>query len=299
MRSTYQHNERFVIMSQWASKGADGDRQLLPIEVSFQERVNSLDGPLFIPVEVKDNGAERFNREVSYLIDAFDAFPRRVDQSFDSTWKAFESTLDGVDDSTWHIKPRLKKVSDQRYIAKEFVDCLCANVPVQTCEYLFKRLVIEKNDNGAYRRVTENKDIAKLLNYMEDKYNVASNTDRRNGAILFRKVLQREKNLIVASDTSFQLEECSLSLLLLSGVLYTNRNDRIHGNSFSPFVSSVASLRTYAHSYFAFVSTYYILLNMWLQQHSDVINGGEEFIRKSLNRNITVAKQMFGRHWNI
>jgi len=235
---------------------------------------------------------------MSYLIDAFDAFPRRVDQSFDSTWKAFESTLDEVDNSTWFINPRVKMVVDQKCVPKETVDYLCANVPVQTCEYLFKRLVFDQKDDEARRRVSKKEDLLKLLGYIENKYDPTNEDDRRRGAILLRRVLRREENLTVASDTNFELEERSLSLLLISGILYTTRNDRIHGNSFSPFVSSVASLKTYTHPYFAFISTYYVLLSMWLHQNPNVINGDRETVKTSMHRNITVAKKMFGRHWS-
>ena len=295
MESTYQHKERFAMMSQWASKGAGYERALLPIELSFQERISTIDKPPFIPVDLRDNGAEPFNRQVSYLIDAFDAFPRRVDQSFDSTWKAFESTLDEVDNSTWHINPRIKKVVDRKCVPKETVDSLCANVPVQTCEYLFKRLVF---DQKVRDRVFKREDLLKLLGYIENKYDPTNEDDRRKGAILLRRVLRREENLTVASDTNFELEERSLSLLLISGILYTTRNDRIHGNSFSPFVSSVASLKTYTHPYFAFISTYYVLLSMWLHQNPNVINGDKETVKTSMHRNITVAKSMFRRHWS-
>ena len=40
-----------------------------------------------------------YHREVSLLIDAFDAFPQRVDLAFDSTWRAFEAGLHDLRDA--------------------------------------------------------------------------------------------------------------------------------------------------------------------------------------------------------
>jgi hypothetical protein len=294
---TYQQKERFCIVNHWAEKGVSGKRSLLPIEKSFQERISKVAEPLFVPLPLRDNGCPKFNREMSYLIDAFDDFPRRVDQSFDSLWKALESTLSTVDNSS-QITQRLKKVADTGYIDARIIDRICKEFPLQSCEYLYKRIASSQHDNRALRRVKDLNEVNKLIEYTKCKYNTEDDKDRRDAAILFRKLLSREERIQVADDVGFRFSDKVLARILISGFLYTARNDRFHGNSFSPFVSSYATIRTYTHPYFAFLATYYLLIGMWQRQHPEVISLDDETLFSSFNRNARVARQLFGRHWN-
>lgn len=50
--------------------------------------------------------------------------------------------------------------------------------------------------------------------------------------------------------------------LLINGLLYTYRNERFHGDAFSPFKSSKTQLKTFAHAYFCLISTYFFIAQL-------------------------------------
>lgn len=94
-----QREERLKIINSWSEVGVQKERVKLPIETDFRERVDKAD-VFFKPIRIDDIGSVEgnedwvaFHRQVSYLIDAFDLCPYRVDLAFDSVWRAFEQTI--------------------------------------------------------------------------------------------------------------------------------------------------------------------------------------------------------------
>lgn len=142
---TFEREQRLRAIARWAEVGVLEPRSLLPIEKAFLERVEANSDSFFKPVAVNNLEGVEFHRELSYLLDAFDSLPGRVDQAFDSTWKALEletSQLHGG-----HVTGRLESAAlkvDPLIVAE-----ICAGVPVQTCEYAYKRLIVEFLDEEA------------------------------------------------------------------------------------------------------------------------------------------------------
>lgn len=295
---TFEREQRLRAIARWAEVGVLEPRSLLPIEKAFLERVEANSDSFFKPVAVNNLEGVEFHRELSYLLDAFDSLPGRVDQAFDSTWKALEletSQLHGG-----HVTGRLESAAlkvDPLIVAE-----ICAGVPVQTCEYAYKRLIVEFLDEeaqfGLVNRVRERATpaILELLDFMKITYGIDPPEARRKGALLLRRALRGEV-LKIGPNPTFQLDETSRARFLVLLVLYTARNERFHGSSFSPFVSSDASLRTYTHPFFAFLASYYLLLALWFETRSDAVIASRDEVLESLRANLQVARSVFGNHW--
>lgn len=296
----YQRTERLKAMKKWSEVGVLEPRVKLPIERDFEERVGNKTRSFFRPEPLIDLDSREYHRAVGYLIDAFDSLPWRVDIAFDSTWKALELATNAVIHG--NITDRLKVVASD--LDSRVVDKLCANVPMQSCEYLFKRLVSDpvggKGDQRLENRIDGLNDsqIKFLIESMRSKFEIDSGVSRRNGASLVRRVLRGE-TLKIGATSDFRLNEASRARVLLSLFLYTARNERFHGASFSPFISSKASMKTYTHPYFAFLASYYLLLDVWRKTLPQVLSNDHEGVLASLDTNLHLAQEIFGRHWEV
>lgn len=188
-------DQRLSAIARWSEVGVLEQRARFPIEKAFDDRVENRGGQFFKPVAVKDLDDVVFHREISYLIDAFDALPKRVDQAFDSDWKAFELETAQFEGS--RIIDRLESASLR--LDKDVVAAICAAVPAQTREYAYKRLVVdfieEKAEEGLKRRVNgrSTSQLEQLLDYLKQTYGVSSSKGaRREGAMLLRRALRGE-----------------------------------------------------------------------------------------------------------
>ncbi len=297
--ATYHRTERLRALARWAEVGVLERRSLLPIERAFADRVMQKSDTFFKPVVINDLDSVTFHRELSYLIDAFDSLPGRVDIAFDSTWKAFELETKKVCEN--NATDRLKKIAG--VVDPSIVERLCDNFPVQSCEYLFKRLVSdvvdESAEHGLRNRILYSTDeqIRLFLDHLKQTYGAASPGLRRKGALLLQRALRGETLKLSEEVASFRLETISRARILISLYLYTTRNERFHGASFSPFVSSAGSLRTYTHPFFAFLASYYLLLSVWMETRPRVLGVDRDGLLRSLHDNLDTAVGIFGRHW--
>ncbi len=297
--ASYHRAQRLSAITRWAEAGVLEERPRLPIEKAFDDRVENTGGQFFKPVAVKDLDDVVFHREISYLIDAFDALPKRVDQAFDSAWKAFE--LETAPFAGRRITDRLETASLRLDAA--VVAAICAAVPAQTCEYAYKRLVADFIDERAEEglksrvRVRSTPQLDQLLDYLKQTYGGSSSQGaRRKGAMLLRRALRGE-TLTLGDADGFRLDGESLSRFLVLLLLYTARNERFHGTSFSPFVSSDATISTYSHPYFLFLASYYLLLTTWVETRPEATEASRETLIESLDANARAAFHLFGRHW--
>lgn len=300
---TYHRQERMAAIARWAAVGTQEKRRPLPIEADFLNRVEKASCPLFIPLEVGDCETVQFHQQVSYLVDAFDGLPARVDVAFDSTWKAFESASEDI--ASGNITDRLSKIAKNSLIDGFVLDELSRHIPAQSCEFLFKRIVSDSKGlvGEKLRQHQPNKRLLNfdddglglLVNYLKDQYSTDDSAVRRRGAMLLRKAIRGED--LVLGERQLTLSLSARSAMLLHGLLYTSRNERVHGESFSPFVSSDASIKTYTHPYFAFLSSYSLLLCVWTVAHgSDSIDDVAR-VRANLERNLDAARAVFAHHW--
>lgn len=296
---TFERKQRLRAIKQWSEVGVLHRRDPLPIEQAFAKRVEENSDAFFKPIAVNNLGAVEFHRALSYLLDAFDSLPGRVDLAFDSTWKALE--LETKQLHNGNITDRLEHAALR--IDSTIVTEICSAVPVQTCEYAYKRLVVEfltdEAQNGLKNRYNNptTPAILELMEFLKKTYGNDSPDARRKGALLMRRALRGEV-LSLGDNPKFELDVTSRARFLLLLILYTARNERFHGSSFSPFVSSDASLRTYTHPFFTFLASYYMLLAIWLETRPRATNATRDDMLESLRSNVRVAKSVFGRHWN-
>lgn len=296
--ATYERSERVSALNRWADVGVLEKRTPLPIEKAFADRVSQKATTFFRPLEVKETQSVTLHREISYLLDAFDALPRRVDVAFDSTWKAFE--LETYEVQSGNITDRIRVAA--KSIDGNIIDQLCARFPTQACEYLFKRLVLEELDGSIERGLNNriksaNETVRKLLKHLKGRYGEGTAESNRKGAMLLRRALTGDK-LVLKGDGEIFLDLDARAYILISLFLYTLRNERFHGSSFSPFVSSAATLRTYTQPFFAFTASYYLLMAVWLKQRPGVLCVDERGLLVSLRNNLDEAQNLFGRHWS-
>ena len=79
----------------------------------------------------------------------------------------------------------------------------------------------------------------------------------RRSSLLLQKILRGEKVKVNNNEYTVDLEK--RLLFMLSCVLYTYRCERFHGDYFSPFKSDIATLNTYAFSYYLLTFSYVYL----------------------------------------
>ena len=140
---------------------------------------------------------------------------------------------------------------------------LMENIPHKSLQYIFSRILDSrianrsaKNSNG-----TVNVNRSNLLNQIKNKYstNYADySTGIRPGSRLLYHVLNKHSIVIDGITYSISLED--QLHIIISGFLYSLRNDTAHGSSISTTKSSYSNMTTMANSYFAFLMTYYLLL---------------------------------------
>lgn len=309
----HSHRERRVqIINEWANLGVQEPRTLLSAEMQFRELTQ--EAPfLFKPVPLHLDHDVNFQREVSYLIDAFDMLPSRPDIAFDSTWRAFE-----LETKVHHPRKRGANITDRlKYYAPnidpELIRVLTSSIPMQTCEHLFKILVtnnLRQLSSDADSRIeyllSSNDNAATFINFLRSRYCKDTDADRRKGAAFTRKALQGETLKLdkpCKPDESkthplFTLNEVSRSQIIILLHLWTVRCDRYHGDSFSPFISSAAKPRTFASLTYSFTVTYYLVLWFWINERSQVVLGNIDTIKHSASQNLNNLSKLFKGHWN-
>lgn len=303
---------RLQIINEWANDGVQEPRTLLSAEKQFRELIR--EAPfLFKPVALHLDDDVRFQREVSYLIDAFDMLPSRPDIAFDSAWRAFEleTKVHHPGKKGARITDRLKHYAPN--IDPGLIQVLTTSIPMQTCEHLFKILVtmnlrqIRSDANSRIESLlTSNDNAATFINFLRSRYTKDTDAERRKGATLVRKALKGEtlkldkpcKPHESKTHPLFTLNEVSRSQIIILLYLWTIRNDRYHGDSFSPFISSTAKARTFASILYAFTFVYYLITWFWVTERPHVILGTIDTIKGSADQNLTNLSKLFKSHWN-
>ena len=177
-------------------------------------------------------------------------------------------------------------------------------MPVQACEFLFKRLVSDevsnKTDPGLRKRIERIKDnnLEVLLEHMRTTYGSPSDNDlRRKGAMFLKRVMNGE-TMELNGYPQLNIDSSLRAQILISLYLYTARNGRVHGDSFSP-VSKQQSKNSYIHPSVFRLPVNVLLTSLCLAAEKEqvVINGDREVL-KSLDDNLECAIRVFGSHWN-
>ncbi|MDG4850923.1 hypothetical protein, partial [Peribacillus frigoritolerans] len=106
----------------------------------------------------------------------------------------------------------------------------------------------------------------------------------------------REGNKVtidISTERNYKIELEDELNFLINGILYTFRNERAHGAVFSPFRSSKATIKTYAHSNFCFLAAYVLLLI--LMSKNDGYKMSNKYVVENITQNIDLFQKLYGR----
>lgn len=293
---------------------------LFPIEVAYLKRVIHTQN-FFVPFRFKYRIDENYHKQLSFLIDALEFLPLRPDLAFDSVWKSLESFITYIDrrnnpGSTKNITDLLKifatnwenRISSNSHLSF-LVSELYKHMPIQVNEYIVKKSLGEFNpsvqfkDNGkSYKRIAAiSPNIVTLVTTLSSIYGYGNLTgkDTRNAAMLLNKLFCRkddEEKIEIPLDSNNEYEITTLEKLslIVSGLLYTYRNDRFHANAFSPFKSSKATIKTYAFAHFSFLFTYYLVLMVFHEDNPSDFKLSDIFF--NVNHNLDLFINIYGKH---
>lgn len=278
------------------------------------EKMKEDNGTIFVPFQLLKNTDTSYNKMISFMIEAIDQIEKYPNFSYEFIFKAYDCFIDNFHSSFSQITDKNKKLCDNEWndilttysVLMQAFKKLISIIPVKACQYLYIRLTEKNSDNKAYQRVTTevsggSSDASiirkNIVDAIEQKYGVDHNRygdTIRKASLLYRYMLKND-------SVSIDLETYNISLkdrlhILVSGFLYTLRNDIMHGSSISITKSSKTTLGTYAIDYFGFLLIYYLLLFLVIKKYSsDYPSDVYGKLAENIEKNISLYKQLFGK----
>ncbi|WP_432631015.1 hypothetical protein [Brotaphodocola sp.] len=284
-------------------------KYFLLIEKTKQKR-----GTIFKPFQLVRNDDVIYNKTVSFIIEALDQLDKYPNFSYEFLFKAYDCFLNKYYPSNLNITDKNKKLCDNEW--KKIIDSnlslkisikkLLAVIPVKACQYLYIRITDHTGDNQPYKRVSTgvsggltNSSIKRreILDAIETKcgvdYDNYANSIRK-ASLLYRYILTNDTVVI---DKSYEITIDDKLNILMSGFLYTLRNDIMHGSNIAITKSSKTTLGTYAIDYYAFLLLYNLLIiliiNFFPNDYSiDTYNQ----LADNIIENLDIYVEMFGKH---
>ncbi len=302
--------KRIVYLNNWPN--------VEPFEIekkyySLVEKIKNEHGTIFIPYPLKYNIDVSYNKTISYMIEALDQLEKYPNFSYEFLFKAYDCFMNLFYSNIPQITDKNKKFCDNEWkdILNANIDLrrsfenLFSSIPVKACQYLYIRLSEKTAENKAYKRVTldisgretiESKKRKGLVDDIEKKYGIDysrySDTIRK-ASLLYRYILKNDSVLVNNNNYYISLED--KLHILVSGFLYTLRNDIMHGSSISITKSSKTTLGTFAIDYYAYLLLYYLLVTLIINKFpTDYSNNDYYTLAKNIEENINLYKQLFG-----
>lgn len=248
------------------------------------------------------------------MIEALDQLNKYPNFSYEFLFKAYDCFLDKYYSLNDNITDKNKKLCDNEW--KNIIDSnvklkssferLVSVIPVKACQYLYIRITNHMGENQPYKRISTGisggSSIAsikrkEIVDAIEGKYGIDyenyANTIRK-ASLLYRYIL---KNDMVNIDKSYNITTDDRLNILVSGFLYTLRNDIMHGSSIAITKSSKTTLGTYAIDYYAFLLLYYLLImliiNCFPNDYSTEIY---DKLADNIIENVNIYVEMFGKN---
>jgi len=251
---------------------------------------------IFVTAKLSPNkDDEPFNSAVGHILDCLDSLPRRPDAGFDCIYKTIDNFLGAFppsEKSPLHNAVNTLFHSNQDAWS-EITSILMANFPQQSADYAATRILechVDKQLPHAEeikRRARRSIESDRYEEFL-DKYLITNpqmpgeyflkNDGERNAGRLFRMMMRLEGPLELEEDKTPEVFPAGNKLnfydsasvienqvkmnILMEVLVYTYRNERFHGDTFSPFRSGKAKMKTYAHAYFMLISSYIFLLGI-------------------------------------
>ena len=208
----------------------------------------------------------------SSFLDVYDSLPYHPDLAFDAAWRSLEYSIRVYADRAWGYKEDkplhdiFQKISSEVVESlinkeadlKDTFEYLVSNTSISAARYTIVRLFYAKQLSVAPQIKFVRERVEKVLpkDMLEAIEKVYMDEEERMNARNVKDVARRLIRLlngqdIQIGDTSYKpIPLCDRIELLISGILYTSRCERFHGDIYSPLKSSKTTLLTYYEYYF-------------------------------------------------
>lgn len=272
-----------------------------PLQNDLLKRINDAGvDQVFYPLVFKEDEAvkilyedARLNRLVSTILDVYDELPLRPDAAFDIAWRAFEIAM--VFYLQEYYPQSLIGANVYTPVSIEHkISCIVNSVfesQLNHCSALmdvFKRLISDDISESVLHYIVARmflpgqlqiktqveqvqarcRDIlgAGLYEEYKRKYvneDILNACNHRNAVRLLMIILRGENKIKLEHEyetLSFQKR----ITFVLSGILYSSRCERFHGDFFSPLKSDRSTLKTYYGQYWLLTVSY---MFFWMTVH--------------------------------
>lgn len=250
---------------------------------------------------------DEYNRTISHFIDSIDVMPYHPNFAFTFAFSALDYYIKEVysnSNTTICLKTLAEEIAlwaDQNSDVNSLLEDLFSVVPVSATMYLYKCLCNLKPNNRAYSRLTLNCDNTEnayrkdIIDSVETKY--GKDTQNRNPALLYRKIFNT--NVISVDGITKNITKSFRIHLLISGIIYSLRNDSFHGSSMSSTKSSQTTPKRYAMNYYCYIATYTLLMLVLIKNSS--ISNADKNTKYAELKDITISnandfRNLFGNH---
>lgn len=278
------------------------------------DKIKQKNGSIFKPFCLVRNDDVIYNKTVSFMIEALDQLNKYPNFSYEFLFKGYDCFLDKYYVSNLNITDKnknlcnneWKNIIDSNGKLKISVEKLLSVIPVKACQYLYIRITDHTGDNQPYKRIstgisggtsTSSIKIKEIVDAIEGKYGIDyanyANSIRK-ASLLYRYIL---KNDIVIINKTYTIATDDKLNILVSGFLYTLRNDIMHGSSIAITKSSKTTLGTYAIDYYAFLLLYYLLIMLIINCFpSDYSTDVYDRLADNIIENLNTYVEMFGKN---
>ena len=298
-------NKRIEYINNWP--------KVVPFEAekNYEKRCNDFidkyGRPPFSLVKLWVDIDDKYNRAISHFIDSIDVMPYHPNFAFTFSFSALDYYIKEAysnSNTTICLKTLAEEIAvlaDQNSDVNSLLEALFSVVPVSATMYLYKCLCNLKPNNKAYSRLTINCDNTEnayrkdIIDSVETKY--GKDTQNRNPALLYRKIFNT--NVISVDGITKNITKSFRIHLLISGIIYSLRNDSFHGSSMSSTKSSQTTPKRYAMNYYCYIATYTLLMVVLINNSS--ISNADKNTKYTELKDITISnvndfRNLFGNH---
>lgn len=287
---------------------------VVPFEIEEQyckkvEEIKELENTIFVPYPLKYEENADYNKAVSFMIEAVEELEKYPNHAFEFMFKSYD-TFSKIIYSD-NITDRNRRLCDNKWSLiitsnNKLNDAICLlleSIPMKACQYIYSRMC--NRHSKAYNRVVkeiggmiDNTNRKNIIESIENKYGYDFNNyseSIRLASALYRIMLKNRE--IDVNNSKYSVSMCDKLHFIISGYIYTLRNDTMHGSTISITKSSKANMSTYANNYYAFMFLYYLVNILILDEYSSDYNINKyDELADNIKQNIKLYKLIFGNH---
>lgn len=264
------------------------EKILFKAELAFKKRLEDKGlNVVFSPIKLQYDEDASFQVYLTHYIDGLNALPFRPDQTFDNNFKVIDDAGRTLFQKSG-TKNILEGLSHKLSINhnpdwQKIVDILTENIPLMTCRYITKNIFEAHKDNGfdgckLKGRIEgclgkiQYKQLIEQFPAMPSSESSPTSLEHLKSASSFIKLYLKGKKTnrskktypsrLDLSKAQNVLSHAKRFDILISLLLYTMRNERAHGASISPFITSKSNFERYESYYFAMLCSYIFSLGV-------------------------------------